>query len=256
MNRAPDAGSADIERREYSIGGAGGIRIVPNANRVVSPGPTSRCVRTADGQALSVPPDWILLPPGDTGLTRRVKAAGPTWTVREKVGRRTFSRGVWAAAEVVERVRRELDAERATPEYARKREAASRRRDNEQAEYVGTFRRAVLNYLSFNPRFAALADQLARAVTDHATPVGSGTVARTERIPVEQRAEAAVIAWMRHRTTAYEHMTIPRVKGKRREVRRMLAARSKALLEAYRTGQGVNRETCPLQQALSRTSAA
>ena len=29
------------------------------------------------------------------------------------------------------------------------------------------------------------------AVTDHATPVGSGTVARTKRIPVEQRAEAA-----------------------------------------------------------------
>jgi hypothetical protein len=229
---------------------------VSTANRVVCPGPNSRCVRTADGQVLTVPPDWILVPPGDAGLTRRVKAAGPTWTVQEKVGRRTFSRGVWAAGDAVERVRRELDAERATPQYARKREAASRRRDNEQAEYVGTFRQAVLDYLNFNTRFAALADQLAGAVTDHATPVGSGTVARTERIPVEQRAEAAVIAWMRHRTTAYDHMAIPRVKGKRREVRRMLATRSKALLDAYRTGQGVNREMCPLQQALSRMSAA
>jgi hypothetical protein len=225
-------------------------------SRIVSPGLDPRSVRVAGGELRSVPADWVLLPPGDAGLTRRVKAAGPTWTVQEKVGRRTFSRGVWAAGDVVERLRRELHAERATPEYARKREAASRRRDNEQAEYVGTFRQAVLNYLSFNPRFAALADQLARAVTEHATPVGSGTVARTERIPVEQRAEAAVIAWMRHRTTAYEHMTIPRVKGKRREVRRMLAARSKALLDAYRTGQGVSRETCPLQQALSRMSAA
>ena len=70
------------------------------------------------------------------------------------------------------------------------------------------------------------------AVADHATPVGSGTVARTKRIPVERRAEAAVIAWMRHQTTAYDSMPIPRVKGKRREVRRLLAQRSKELLDA------------------------
>lgn len=220
-------------------------------NRVVAPGSEPRSVRAAGGETLPVPADWVLVPPGDAGLTRRVKAAGPTWTVQEKVGRRTFSRGVWAAGGVVERVRGELAEERATPEYARRREAASRRRDVEQKEYVGAFKHAVLNYLGFAPCFATLADQLAEAVTDHATPVGSGTVARTERISVEQRAEAAVIAWMRHRTTAYDHMAIPRVKGKRREVRRMLAGRSKALLDAYRTGRGVDRETCPLQRALS-----
>ncbi|MEZ6128720.1 MAG: DUF2293 domain-containing protein [Planctomycetaceae bacterium] len=50
---------------------------------------------------------------------------------------------------------------------------------------------------------------MATAITAHATPVGSGTVARTQRIPVEQRAESAVIAWMRHQTTAYDHMKIP-----------------------------------------------
>ena len=90
---------------------------------------------------------------------------------------------------------------------------------------------------------------MARAVTDHATPVGSGTVARTKRIPVEQRAEAAVIAWMRHQTTGYEGMVIPRVKGKRREVRRMLAARSKELLARYRRGEPAT-EGCPLLAAL------
>ena len=99
------------------------------------------------------------------------------------------------------------------------------------------------------PAHADLADRLARAVADHATPVGSGTVARTKRIPVEQRAEAAVIAWMRHQTTAYESMTIPRVKGKRREVRRMLAQRSKELLSRYRRGEAVGEE-CPLKKAL------
>ena len=61
---------------------------------------------------------------------------------------------------------------------------------------------AVRSFLAFHGNYADLAEQMARAVTDHATPVGSGTVARTKRIPVEQRAEAAVIAWMRHKTTA------------------------------------------------------
>jgi hypothetical protein len=66
---------------------------------------------------------------------------------------------------------------------------------------------------------------------------------------VEQRAEAAVIAWMRHQTTAYDSMTIGRVKGKRREVRRMLAQRSKELLARYRRGE-MNGEECPLARAL------
>jgi hypothetical protein len=93
-------------------------------------------------------------------------------------------------------------------------------------------------------------------VTAHATPVGSGTVARTERIPVEARAEAAVIAWMRHQTTAYDDMAIARVKGLRREVRRELAQRSVQLLHAYRRGDDVNALTCPLQRALKPASAS
>ena len=45
-------------------------------------------------------------------------------------------------------------------------------------------------------------------MTLHATPVGTGTVARIERIPMNERAEAAVIAWLRHRTTAYNETII------------------------------------------------
>jgi len=221
----------------------------------VSPGPDDRSVRTANGQVLCAPADWVLVPPGDAGLTRRVKAAGPTWTVQEKVGRRTFSRGVWAPVASVEQIQSDLAAERATPEYARRREADAKRRDRDQAEYVREFEGAVRGYLAFAPRHAPLAAPLAAAVAAHATPVGSGTVARTERIPVADRAEAAVIAWMRHQTTAYDQMDIPRVKGKRREVRRMLAARSKALLDAYRVDRPVD-PACPLQRALLRLTNA
>ncbi|MGB7159923.1 MAG: DUF2293 domain-containing protein, partial [Tepidisphaeraceae bacterium] len=150
----------------------------------------------------------------------------------------------------------DLATERATPEYARKQAAAAERREREQGEYVREFRGTVLGFLAFHPRYAHLAGQLADAVTTHATPVGSGTVARTERILVEQRAEAAVIAWMRHQTTAYDRMSIARVKGKRREVRRMLAQQSKALLECYRAGRDISPAGCPLQRALAKGIAA
>ena len=128
--------------------------------------------------------------------------------------------------------------------------ASARRRDKAQAEYAEDFFGAVVAFLAFHPNHAELADRLARAVTDHATPVGSGTVARTKRIPVERRAEAAVIAWMRHQTTGYDGMAIPRVKGKRREVRRMLARRSQELLARYRRGEPFP-EGCPLRKALT-----
>lgn len=216
---------------------------------VFAPGPTPTTVRAADGTVHPVPAGWVLLPPGDAGLTRRVKATADTWAVQEKRGRKVFSRGVWVAADVVERVRAELDAERATPAFARRKEQDAARREKAQTEYVEDFHTAVVTFLAFHPTHAELAQTLGRLVTAHATPVGSGTVARTKRIPVEQRAEAAVIAWMRHQTTAYDAMVIPRVKGKRREVRRMLARRSVEVLAAYRRGEPV-REGCVLMRAI------
>src|SRR5437868_614242 len=204
-----------------------------------APGPTPNTVRAADGTVLTAPEWWMLLPPGDAALTRRVKAAGDHRIVQEKKGRKVFSRGVWAPAATVDRIRADLAAERATEGHGKRKEAAARRRDKAQAEYVEDFFGAVISFLAFHANHADLADRMARAVTDHVTPVGSGTVARTKRIPVEERAEAAVIAWMRHGTTGYEGMVIPRVRGKRREVRRMLAARSKELLARYRRGEAV-----------------
>lgn len=212
----------------------------PAPNTVISP----------EGQLIPVPNGWALLPPGDAGLTRRVKAAGDHYVVAERVGRKLFSKGVWAPAATIERIRAELEAERSTDAYAKKREASTRRREKEQAAYVEDFHGAVVTFLAFDDRHAELGDRLAKAVTEHATPVGSGTVARTERIPIERRAEAAVIAWMRHQTTGYDNMVIPRAKGARREVRRMLAQRSKELLTRYRRGEPAPK-SCPLLTALT-----
>ena len=230
--------------------GGGPARMQAMSNAPMAPGPSPRTVRTAAGVVKTVPTDWVLLPPGDAGLTRRVKAAGDHFVVQEKVGRRMFSRGVWAPAGTVDRIRAELEAERATEGYARKMQSAARRREQDQAEYVEDFQGAVAAFLRFHETHTALSRRLARLVADHATPVGSGTVARTKRIPIERRAEAAVIAWMRHKTTAYDSMKIARVKGQRREVRRMLAARSRSVLEVYRQGQRIP-DGCPLRQALA-----
>ncbi|MGV3605534.1 MAG: DUF2293 domain-containing protein [Planctomycetaceae bacterium] len=228
---------------------------MPLENRIVSPTATDRVVKTADGKLLTVPADWILLPPGDAGLTRRVKAEGPTWGMQEKRGRKIFSRGIWAPAERIQRHQAALEAERSTEAYAKKQQGALVRREKKQTAYVEDFRGAVLTFLRFDVSHQTIAEKLADAVTTHATPVGSGTVARTERIPIEKRAEAAVIAWMRHQTTAYDHMKIARIKGERREVRRELAEISRSLLEKYRQGKP-RAASCPLLKALDSSSVS
>ena len=203
---------------------------------------------------LSIPAGWALLPPGDPGLTGRVKKAGPSWTVQEKRGRKLFSRGVWAPAGTIEAIRAALELERQDPSYARKLERGRQKRAVEQAEYEEDFTAAVDRFLAFAPRHDALGQRVAQAIATHAVPVGSGTVARTKRIPIEQRAEAATIAWLRHATTGYDNMQIPRVKGMRREVRRMLAERSRQLLGRYRRGELIAEGSCTLTQALAQRS--
>lgn len=58
----------------------------PTSTDTFSPGPTPKSVRSVDGKVLPVPCGWILLPPGDAALSRRVKAAGDHWLVQEKKG--------------------------------------------------------------------------------------------------------------------------------------------------------------------------
>jgi hypothetical protein len=216
----------------------------------VAPTSDPRRVRAPDGSLLTPPAGWVLLPPGDAGLTRRVKAAGPTWTVVEKKGRKTFSHGIWAPEAHITAARAALEAERSTPAYARRRASDQARRERGQAEYEVDFANAVLRFLAFAPAFTAHAKRLAVLVSMHATPVGSGTVARTERIPLERRAEAAVIAWLRHQTTHYDDMRIARVKGARREVRRELAELSRALLDVHRRDTPHAPAGCPLCTAM------
>jgi hypothetical protein len=217
---------------------------------VLAPTADPRVFVAPDGRRLSPPEGWACLPPGDAGLTRRVKAAGPSWAVIEKRGRKAFSRGLWAPREHIESARRALEVERSTEAYARRRVTDGARRERKQSEYVVSFEAEVVAFLGFSPRWESLGRVVAEEVAAHATPVGSGTVARTERIPIDERAEAAVIAWMRHQTTAYDRLDIPRIAGARREVRRELAAVSRRVLDLHRGDDAHPPVPCPLCLAL------
>jgi hypothetical protein len=188
-------------------------------------------------------------------LTRRLKQAGPSWAVIEKKGRKTFSKGLWVPRANLDAVKAGIVAERATDAYAKKRQADAVRRHEAQASYVVTFESEVALFLGFASRWRELERAVANRVAAHATPVGSGTVARTKRIPVAERAEAAVIAWMRHQTTAYDRLVIPRIKGKRREVRRELAQISRAVLDLHRRDAPHSSVACPLCAAVATPSS-
>jgi hypothetical protein len=229
---------------------------MPAAPLIVAPGLNDHTVRMPGVGRQTIPKGWVLVPPGDPALTRRIKAGGDCWVVQEKRGRRTFSRGIWVAKERVEQIQEQLEQERQQPAYAKKQAAAAAKRARDQSKYVTEFADAVREFLDFPLQHHDLAEQLVRLVTAHATPVGSGTVARTERIPIARRAESAVVAWLRHQTTAYDNMHIARVRGRRRETRRMLAERSRELLDEYRAGRADEIVDCPLRQALAKDAAA
>ncbi|MBU0961843.1 MAG: DUF2293 domain-containing protein [Proteobacteria bacterium] len=221
-----------------------------HTHRTVLPSRIQGTVLLDSGERLTPPEDWAFLPAGDAAITRNVKAKGETWVVQVRKGKRLISKGIWAKEAHILASQKEIEAKRATPEYSRRREMDLSRRETKHKAYVGEFFTEVVEFLDFHPRYQNEAALLAEKITAHATPVGSGTVARTERIPIARRAEAAVIAWMRHQTTAYDSMSIARIKGRRREVRRKLAAKSVEILKTYRQGQELT-ENCPLKKALA-----
>lgn len=207
-------------------------------------------VRDASGNVLSIPGTWVFLEAGDPGVTRKVTAAGEYWRVQIRKGRRDISLGVWAPKDTIENAKAETEKVRSTESYKKSMANANIRRDKKQDAYAEQFYFEIRLFLSFAECYKDYEEAMAKAITAHAIPVGSGTVARTETIPIEERAAKAVIAWMRHQTTDYDTMKIPRVKGKRREIRRILAETSTVLLSNYRRGEPIS-PNCPLKHAIN-----
>jgi hypothetical protein len=217
---------------------------------IVKPGANGELIGQK-GEKLTPPAGWAFLPAGDAGVTRKVTSKGAFWRVEIKKGRRTISLGIWAPQSTISQAKQDVQQLRLTDDYKKKQRYASDRREKKQAQYDVEFCGAVEHFLNFHHSYKDLETKLAKAVTLHAIPVGSGTVARTQMIPLEERAVLAVIAWMRHQTTGYDNLKIARVKGERRAVRRSLAQQSGALLANYREGRMMVPELCPLQIAMA-----
>lgn len=225
--------------------------MMANEQRIVRPGAHGQLIGQ-QGEILSPPVSWIFLPAGDAGITRKVTSKGAFWRVEVKKGRRTMSLGIWAPENTIAQAKQVVKEVRLTDEYKKKQAYAVEWREKKQVQYDVEFCQEVERFLDFHNSYKELEQKLAKAVTVHAIPVGSGTVARTKMIPIEQRAALAVIAWMRHQTTGYDSLKIARVKGERRAVRRSLAQQSSALLANYREGRIVDPKLCPLQRAMNK----
>lgn len=201
------------------------------------------------GEPMRIPHGWKFLAAGDAGITRKVKAKQQYIKVEYKKGRRTYSKGIWAPAEIIIAATNIVTETRSTDAYKRKMESSAKLRQKKEQTYQNDFTKAIVAFLNFHERYTNEAETLSQAICEHATPVGSGTVARTAMIPIEERARKAVIAWMRHKTTGYDHMKIARIKGERRNVRRSLAQTSTQILQTYRLGKQLP-EHCPLKKAI------
>lgn len=205
---------------------------------------------THANKAVALPDGWVVVESGDAALTRRIKAAGEYWVIKGMYKGKPTNVGLCAPGETVDRLRRDLEAERQSPDYAKRIAAGRAYRERKQAQYEIDFEQTLFSWLNFAPRYRAIAQKFARRVSSFATVVGSGTVARTRRLSIEERARAAAIAWMRHCTTNYDKMYIERGNDRRRMVRRQLAQQSIALLEKYRRGEDIDLTKCPLAIAL------
>ena len=202
------------------------------------------------GKVFSVPTAWKNLPAGDASVTRKVKSLGPTWTVQEKKGRKAFSHGVWAAKEQIEAAITLVEAQRADPKHQKKLAQVKVRREEKETVFGEGFQQEIIQFLNFDQKYHLLVEQLSKLVKEHAVPVGSGTVARSSSVTLGDKAALAVMAWMRHQTSAYDSTSVPRVKGARRELRRQIARQSERILAKYRSGDDVDVKVCPLYKAL------
>jgi hypothetical protein len=202
------------------------------------------------GKVYSVPTGWQKLPAGDASITRKLKSLGPSWTVQEKKGRKSFSHGVWAAKEHIEAAKSLVESQRADPKHQKKLAQAKVRREEKEVVFGTDFQQEIIKFLNFDKKYQALVEQLAVLVKEHAVPVGSGTVARSSSVTLDNKAALAVMAWMRHQTSAYDSTSVPKVKGARRELRRKIARQSERILAKYRSGDEVDLIFCPLYKAL------
>lgn len=155
---------------------------------------------------LEIPDGWEYLPVGDAFLTRAGKAGEvywPAWKPRSRNRAHRRLIGLWAPADAIRLV--EQKAAATASRRAATRLVGARSRQRAEDRYRQQLREAVLRFLDLAPRRAALAEQIADETAARAAVVASGRVGRTRLLSLEQRAELAARAQIRHQHTGYHN---------------------------------------------------
>jgi hypothetical protein len=153
---------------------------------------------------LEIPDGWEFLPRGDAFLTRRVKAAGRYWLAwsprsRSRPHRRKL--GLLAPKTVIDAA--EAEAAATAAKRAQQRVEGAKHRARQEDRYREQLAAAILDYLDFAPEHGELAGDIAATAATRAGEVGSGRVGRTRTLTLEDRAELAARAHIRHHHTSY-----------------------------------------------------
>lgn len=127
---------------------------------------------------------------------------GPHWVAVKRAKGYTRTLGIWAPKENIEAARRLADETRVQREA--KRTVSRAQRERQEAKYREEFQEDVYEYLGFAPRHEKLAREIAKAVAERATQVGSERVGRTRKLSLEERAALAARAHIRHNYTKYD----------------------------------------------------
>jgi len=135
---------------------------MPLKDRLVMPGFKIGTVVTEERDVLTPSSDWAFLPAGDGPFPRNVKKRGVCRQVQVKRGRRNISKGIWGKEEHIPAAKEELEAKRATPEYARRKVADKKCRDQKHNDYVGDFYQETLEFFNFHPEYKEIGVNLAR----------------------------------------------------------------------------------------------
>ncbi|QZT38099.1 DUF2293 domain-containing protein [Halosquirtibacter xylanolyticus] len=201
------------------------------------------------GQEVSVPPQWVFLPAGDAGVTRAITKHKNYIRVKVLRGRRAISKGIWAPEALILEAKQRMEAMRSSESYQKQNLQRGIRRDQKQEVFKGALESAIKDKLSFHLCYKELEFKLAKAIADHSAPIGSGTVARSSRLTMEQKAERAINGWVRHHLTPYDQLKIARVKGARSMARKIMIEKGNEVLDIYRIGQE-RPSPCPIQKSL------
>ncbi|MDC1106865.1 DUF2293 domain-containing protein [Prolixibacteraceae bacterium] len=206
-----------------------------------------------NGKEVIIPRKWSFFPAGDAGVTRAITKQKNYIRVKELRGRRAISKGIWAPEELIQEAKQRMTKVRSSDIYRKQKLQREMRRDQIQEAFIESLEHAIRDRLSFHNCYKELEESLAKAIVDHSSPIGSGTVSRSSRLSIETKAEKAINGWVRHHLTPYEQLKIARTKGARRLARKMMIDKGNEVLVVYRKGQECP-NPCPIHKSLNSLS--